>query len=528
MEQLPDLVIELVSEYLSYEDLASLRVTCKRMKEFVDRKSFGSLYMFVGQNPLNIRLFYTNQVISYANSLRVKNFNFTAAFRKRFEHLRRLVIHIDICINRTAPLVHLDDWDCFEDLRELKVRACQIDGRLSLKHLKIASFGAFNAVSEPFPFELDCPRLKALAVSCQIRPTLISDANDLTHLFFDVWIRNGEEESYLAGFYSWLQNLRVACFKDIVRLNDFLARLNSGTLRLSSLNEIRLQDSGASIGNNFERLDRMIEGLGVLGRNHRTKHIGFYLNERPMNLEQLLELSTILKRPELKECTSRMTITKLRILTQSPVCECLFPSGFGLKLKEESELDEELIWKLRRIKCIYFKNKFELERRLFDLLIRTLRSVDMLAFKNVYIEPDRLEMMAKYWVNVSSLRFYDDRLGDLRFVTKFSNVSKVTLHFNLERGVLKHLFTARPAGKRIERFEITVLAKYQQIEIYFFENRFYIEMFKSENEVFKQYRYFACLLDRMLDFYYQENLFEVDWRHVDYDSMKGCLCCYSF
>ena len=533
MEQLPDLVIELINEYLSYEDLASLRVTCKRLKEFIDRKAFVILYMFVGHNPLNLRLFHTNQEICYANSLRVENFNFTATFRKRFQHLRRLVIHLHRCITLAGPLVHLDDWNCFEDLRQLQVIALQIDGRLSLKHLEIASFESMNGISERFLFKLDCPRLKALAVRSAIRPTLISDSNHLTHLLFGVLFRNGEEEDYLASFYSRLQNLRVVCFIDLNRLNDFLVRLNSGTLRLPSLSEIKLQDLEMRI-NDIESFNRMIDQLRVLGNNPLTKHIGLYMNERPMNLEQLLELSSVLTLPTLKGSIFRMTNAKFRILSESPVCEYLFPGECSLKINEESELDEDMIWKLRRTMSIRFKNKFELESHLFDLLIRTWRSVSSLTFKNVHIEPQLLEKMAKYLVNVFRLDFQDDRLGDFRFVTKFSNLSQVYLNFNLKRDDLKHLLIARPAAKRIKYFQITINCKHLQMMIFEAEDQFWIDMYKNEYGQTKQYHYFAYDLEHLLDFYYKMNLFEVNWQGNELRLMKGhrlvsgCLDHYSF
>ena len=45
--ELPDLVIWLITNHLSYEDIRNLRVTCKQLKEIVDQRTFTSLHLFV-------------------------------------------------------------------------------------------------------------------------------------------------------------------------------------------------------------------------------------------------------------------------------------------------------------------------------------------------------------------------------------------------------------------------------------------------------------------------------------------------
>src|SRR5687767_8740478 len=81
--------------------------------------------------------------------------------------------------------------------------------------------------------------------------------------------------------------------------------------------------------------------------------------------------------------------------------------------------------------------RFEIEPRLFELLLSTWQSLETLHFENVHLEPERLEMMAKHFVNAKYLSLQDDRLRDFSFITKFPNLLKITLNFNLVRDVLR-------------------------------------------------------------------------------------------
>lgn len=490
MDELPVLVMELICDYLSYEDLFHLRLTCKKLSEYVDRRSIGSLYVFVKQNPLCLDMFHTNKQIGYANSLRLKNQHILSSikFRSRFEHVQSLVI----CFNGLfgKSLLHLDQLNWLEGLKQLEVRGTELDGELSLKNLEIAFFHyptLYGRMTEN-PFRLDCPRLKALATIGQVRPSMISDANDLTYLLFDNICHTHELESNLLQLCTRLANVSTVCFEHFSEIIQFLSLLNSEQLRLIQLSRIELQN--CLLFDCPYGLVELINQLTVLKSNSQTGHIEFFLGRQSTSLDQLLELSAMFKEAMFKEVKTDpflLISSKLNlVLRKSPLCDRLFPVSTRTAIDEGSEFSEDLIWKFRKTRSLWIENAFKIDQPLFQLLIRTWRSVEVLGFKNVLdLEPERFEMIAKHFVNVKVVNIHQ-KLGYYNFIAKFQNLNLVYVwlsHGNFERDTLKLVYESeRPTDielsgrnqritfKKREQFSIRILKYYirKRVPLFFF------------------------------------------------------------
>ena len=98
IDSLPELVIEIIiHRFLSYEDLINLKLTCKGLKNIVNRKKNKNLFVFFA-HPCPQRLFYTNESIGYTNSLRIQDSNLQIVnelykFKKTFEYLQKLIVY---------------------------------------------------------------------------------------------------------------------------------------------------------------------------------------------------------------------------------------------------------------------------------------------------------------------------------------------------------------------------------------------------------------------------------------------------
>lgn len=514
IEELPDLVINYICEHLSYQDLFRLRVTCKQLKEFVDRKVFRKVHVFVRQNPQYLNLFHTNREISHANSLRNDDFNIiTAKFRNLFEHIQQLVIYFEphTCENLEFS-VHLNDLNHFESLRHFEVYAIHIDGRLILKNLEVALFSTPFLTFETSAFEMDCPRLKALGTGETAEPTLISDASDLVYLFHDISLHSKLRENYWTDLYSRAVNLSTVCFENLFLLAEFSAWLNGDGSRFFPPSQIKLQKF-SGFGDS-ETVKKIAKELAVLKGKSITKRIDFLVNEQSLNLDQLLELLSIFNRPEIKQkiCSLNffsffsVTNSHLKILMENRIYDCLFPLILSITIDEESDLNEEIILKLRKTGGLVFRNKFEIEEHLFELLLRTWRSVEKLAFENVHLKPEWLETMAEHFLNVKYLHFKDDKLGSFNFIGKFQNLVDLEFYFILERDALKLAYD----GLKSEFSTITISLEKQTI---FFRKskKFSMKLWSISKYNTDEYFYFSKDLNRLLDFFYEKRPFEETW-----------------
>ena len=95
MVELPALVVLLISEYLNYNDLRSLRVTCKRLKAIIDLRTFRSLHVFPRGYPFERELLHTGELVSYANICHVSRLDIfkSMKFKSQFEELLKLTIY---------------------------------------------------------------------------------------------------------------------------------------------------------------------------------------------------------------------------------------------------------------------------------------------------------------------------------------------------------------------------------------------------------------------------------------------------
>ncbi|KAI3479641.1 hypothetical protein L1887_58302 [Cichorium endivia] len=80
---LPELVIWLISEKLSYEDRQNLRVTCKQLKEILNQRPFRSLHLFLIGYPFERNLWHTNELVSHANTFRVTELSILKSIKFR-------------------------------------------------------------------------------------------------------------------------------------------------------------------------------------------------------------------------------------------------------------------------------------------------------------------------------------------------------------------------------------------------------------------------------------------------------------
>ena len=68
IEKLPFVPLKIIFNNLSYEDVFNLRVTCKKLKEVIDKCKPTKLNCFFYTRPANVYSFYTNELICYPNS----------------------------------------------------------------------------------------------------------------------------------------------------------------------------------------------------------------------------------------------------------------------------------------------------------------------------------------------------------------------------------------------------------------------------------------------------------------------------
>lgn len=523
MNELPVLVLELICEYLSYEDRLSLKATCKALKQFVSEKVFEKVNVFVKQNPQHVELFFTNRMVCYANSLRIDDIRHLSSvkFRTQFDQVQQMIIRSDHANHRRGFVLNLNDLNHFVELRHLQIKEGRLEGKLSLKHLEVASFSNRTFVWKS-RFELDCPGIKALALLFELEATLVGDTNNLTHLLYHAF---PDSEDYLPNLCRQLKNLSVVRFERIADLSMFLTELNTGRFCLLSLVKIKLEnfvtfatyeDDDENGGNSFEELDNVVEQLSILKRNSCTKHIEFYLNDHRMSAEQLVELSNIIRQPDIDGDNNSMDSRRLNILEKSAICDCLFPGPFSTVLDENSKFREAMIRKLRRTFHLHIENKFEIDQPLFEHLLDTWRFIRQLEFKNVYLKPERLEMIAKHLLSVKTIHLRDDKIEGLNFLTKFSNLNSIVFLYNLEKEKLKWLLYQDRLLNKIE-----IYGKYQHIS-FEKDDKFWVilakrnlerDFLQGESEL---YQYWAEGLDKIIDWFYRRNVFEVDFIDLHY------------
>lgn len=284
LTELPTLVLERTLDYLSYEDLFALRRTCKWWKELIDQRKFRRLILFIDAYPSPKRLFYSNQMVGYSNSLRITDLTAleTANFQRTFANLHTLAIFYDppTVDNLVSHLtIDLALLDCYRQLEFLsidlvgfvcgalrnlqKLKVCYVKARLQSTNFSLAG----------------CSELQALAVLEYARPEPASVFRKVTCLYLDSMLD-------LQNF----ESLQVLYFGLRSTMEKTLDQLQSGQLSLPALREVRMLDWASCY---FGR-ESFLEKLRSFEVNERTKHVKIFLGDRPIDgvadLQRTLEL----------------------------------------------------------------------------------------------------------------------------------------------------------------------------------------------------------------------------------------------
>lgn len=345
LNELPMLVIELTLDYLSYEDLFSLRRTCKWWKTVIDQRKFKRLILFIDAYPSPKRLFYTNQSVGYSNSLRITDLAAleTANFQSTFADLHTLAIFYDppTVNNLVSHLtIDLNVLDCYRQLEFLSIDMVGFvcGGLWNLEKLKVCHTKA--RLESNFSLA-GCRQLQALAVLEYARPEQASVFRRVTYLYLDSMLE-------LRNF----ESLQVLCFGLLSTMEKTLDQINSGQLSLPALNEIRMLDWASSY---FCR-ESLLERLQTFETNERTKNVKIFLGDRQIDgvdvLQKTLELvRSFDSRP--KYFGAVLNVDYLAFLYRnSGQLSLLFP--FVRKLVIEQDL--EFPASDRRIEELHFEN----------------------------------------------------------------------------------------------------------------------------------------------------------------------------
>ena len=159
LSDLPFEMVDAIAKFLDYQDLVSLKLTCKSLKGHVDFVKVRRLNMFVNSLPYEGRLFHVDEPTVFSEAVIVSLAKIqTPAFRDRFKHLKRLTIQQKNKILGSFILER--DLNCFEQLEHLELRACEINagGRLCLNKLQVL----LVETKYPVRYVVDCEQLVAI------------------------------------------------------------------------------------------------------------------------------------------------------------------------------------------------------------------------------------------------------------------------------------------------------------------------------------------------------------------------------
>lgn len=442
---LPELVLDLIYDHLSYEDVLVLRSTCKGLKWFVDGKpKFTKLNLFIHHYSFHHRLFYTEELIGYPHSYRSNDLSILNAFRFReqFVNVQRMICYRErhYLLEENYETFDLELLNCFAALRHLEIsKFFCIKGNLNLQELRIAAFRAEKKVPN-LSSELDCPRLKALAVR-QFKPALSGATNQLEYL----QCCNCENPTgYLKSISPNLRRLSAICFKSQYRFLEFLSSLKTN-LNLPSLSQIKL-DHGSDL--EFpEKLNEMASGLENLKR-HSVKQIQFTFNGRSIcQPDKLRQIASLIKAYDLEAgeedelYTMNLTDRTLAFLNGNSELEFLLSAAcWSLNLDEDTEMSEELIKKLKNLTAIKFRNECKPSHATFELFARSCKSLRYLTLVHQMVTEPLLEMMANRLVNLQCLSIFECQFETVKPLVKFRNLEILSLDLVLTKSELMFIF----------------------------------------------------------------------------------------
>lgn len=449
-QDLPELILDLVCDHLSYEDVLALRSTCKDLKVFVDRKQFTKLHLLHKKFWFHHRLFYTDEPVSYPHSFHSDDLAIlnSERFQKRFANLRKMSIcHQMLWPGQDETEFDLNYLNRFQKLSHLEISdfPC-IKGRLSLQELEVAAFQTYLRPSKQSSFELNCPRLRALKIRF-FRPFLTEDTDQLENLYYhDKYYDSNSDpmnllkRNYLKSISSNLRNLSTICFQGIDELLRFFSDLETG-LSVPSLIGIRLERCCC-----FRQFDELIVPLEDLKKDPHTNHIEFTLNGKQFRSpDELREISSLIQAYDASvedvlnfyanislEGYVNFNLHSLgaplfRFLKETPKLEFLFSAVDGLQLSADIELNEEMIKKLKNIHLLSLNS--QRSESTIELFVRTWKSVDFLIVSKQTLTERLLEMLSNHLRNLERVHISNCKYETLKPLAKFGNLGQVELDF---------------------------------------------------------------------------------------------------
>ena len=459
LPDLPVLVLELVCGHLSYEDVLMLRSACKAMQQFVDGKQFTKLNLFVQNFSYHRRLFYTGKPVGHPHSLHSDDLTILDSnrFRERFANVQKMTVCRKTPLGRNYDPLELDlnHLNCFRALSHLEVDEFpRIKGKLNLKELKIAAFAMTIRLLQLEPsssFELNCPRLRALKLR-QCRPTLSGDTDQLDYLYYDDYFFNNSSD-YLKSLNPNLRKVSIICLKAIGRLLQFLSWIKTGSLRVPSLSELKLEQCNLQL----ERLDELVSSLEDLKREPRTKHIEFTFNGRPIRSpDELRQIASLIRAHESEAGEPNrleggfLNYRSLLFLNGTPRLDFLLSADWTVELQENVELNENLIKRLKSVEAFDIGGHCKPSFSTIELFSRTCTTLRFGSFSHQVVTERLLEMMSSHLVNLQWLRIVECQYETVKPLVKFRNLDSVHLDFDPGRDELIFLFENSRVLRTIE------------------------------------------------------------------------------
>ena len=471
LPHLPELILDLVCERLSHEDVLALRSTCKDLKQFVDAKEFTRLNLFVRKFWFRRGLFYTGEAIGYPQSYRsIDPAIFTCnRFKKHFANLQRMIIYGEFPFNKlgckddnTLDLSHLN---CFKALSHMEIRGFCIKGKLSLRELQIGLFhmscGASKEEPDLFEFELNCPRLRALEIRF-CRPVLSSKTDQLDCLHY---VFNRAKIEYLKSIGPNLQKLTTICLGAAVEeCLQFLSDLKTGSLVMPSLSQIKLRLD-------FKRSDELARILEDLKSDPRTKSVQFFFDRRligsPNELRHLASLISahesetyarnLLKlsntpnpSAEFRRIMSSRSFVSLWIyslrdfelafLNGNPELEFLLAEAREVDLAEDIELSEGMIRKLKNIRDLHLRDQYTPSDLTTELFVKNCTSLEHLTLYRQKVSERMLEMISDHLDRLAILNISQCKYETLKPLARFRNLEHLSLDCNPTKDELTFIF----------------------------------------------------------------------------------------
>lgn len=512
---LPELVIQLIVQRLSYEDLRNLRLVCKKLKVIVDQKTSRSLYLFMNNYLCERRLFHTGELVHHANTFHANKLTILKSikFKSKFTGLRKLSIYYEkpITIIR-LEIVDPNDLNCFQELVHLEVIGPALgNGELNLRNLEIAFISAVDRTSI---LRLHCPRLKALGLSCIYNPWLTSETrNSIRHFALEKRC-NGK----WLPFYGELKNLSTIAFTCAQDVTTFVLAVIERRLCLPSLKKIQLNKM-------FAYCEQMLRNLVKLKSAHETRHIEIRINWKTMAEDELTELLQLLPSIVPGNLTffhnslpslfiGRLRGDLLRHFGEKPILHCLLPGVYDLILRSNEDVTsaKRLISKLDKLIGLTIGKELELDEQLFECILKTCRRIGVLRIENALIKQKQLDQMPKYLQNLNRLELEEDLSQsnfNLNFVTKFKNLSRIIFGFNIPKETTSFLLQNCTSGPN---FHLQLHGK-QSIFI-FGQPRFEILRGSLSTRTYlnpstKKTKF--ANIDDLFEHYYGQDLFNTPW-----------------